>query len=443
MRSFVYMAVGVAFVLALVGQGRDAFAQSYRVEIDTEPTGATLWIDNRNAESVGTAPYSGRLSLGKHTVFAELNGYEFAIKEIRVRKNKRVQRFVITLAELESGSIDILPAPGNTNADGATVLIDGEERGTVPDTFEVPAGDHEIAVVKEGFQRFEAQVTVKKGESQELAVTLTSASQGDGVVTVKSSVKTQGKSGDGPKDDGGSITEPEGARSPLLRFGVGMGAGFRDFSYDTPQTNNLRPYSAAGLVLVDLDAQLLFAGLSSASWLRPLSLFAHVKLSLPATSSTAGGNENITTIWLRREVGLRSRFDLGPLRLGLDLAEGGNSFSFSDAGVLDDEIAEVSYEYLRIGATVGLMLSGNDIGVGGDGLVVLLASGVADRFDAASVVGFRVHGWYRRTITRSLEAMLSGAMTEFSSSFTPSMDYNAKGSTDRMFDVTLSGSYQF
>jgi hypothetical protein len=222
---------------------------------------------------------------------------------------------------------------------------------------------------------------------------------------------------------------------------AGMGAGWRRFDYEQPRTNNLRPYSANGIALVDIGAEFRLGALTSA--LRWLSIFGGASLSLPLTSSTAAGAEDIKTSWFRREAGIRARFGAGPGAFGLDVAEGGNAFTFDNAGLLEAEIPEAVYEYVRVGAAYGVHTGGNNFGAGGDGLLILSSEGVSDRFASASVFGFRVHGWYRRHLFSGVEASLTGSLTQFSYALEAGPLHDADGGYDRMFDVILSGGYSF
>jgi len=73
---------------------------------------------------------------------------------------------------------EVAPVPRAATLDatsdpsGATVLVDGESRGTTPTRIEVPAGDHQVVMELAGRQRFERQITAAAGTTVAVAGTL-------------------------------------------------------------------------------------------------------------------------------------------------------------------------------------------------------------------------------------------------------------------------------
>jgi hypothetical protein len=54
----------------------------------------------------------------------------------------------------------------------ARVLLDGEDLGTTPNTFEVPVGTHALVLAKTGYKQWEASVEVKQSPRSNVSVTL-------------------------------------------------------------------------------------------------------------------------------------------------------------------------------------------------------------------------------------------------------------------------------
>lgn len=54
----------------------------------------------------------------------------------------------------------------------AQVLLDGEELGTTPNTFEVPVGQHDVVIAKAGYKQWEASVEIKQSPRANVKVTL-------------------------------------------------------------------------------------------------------------------------------------------------------------------------------------------------------------------------------------------------------------------------------
>ena len=56
---------------------------------------------------------------------------------------------------------------------GASILVDGQRRPeTTPATFELPAGKHAIAVVREGYQQDQQEIELKDSAFVRLSFTL-------------------------------------------------------------------------------------------------------------------------------------------------------------------------------------------------------------------------------------------------------------------------------
>ncbi|MEM9488763.1 MAG: PEGA domain-containing protein, partial [Myxococcota bacterium] len=146
-------------------------APKTKVQIRSKPAGASVWIDDRSGEPAGKTPLTVSLAPGKYTLYFVLPGYETQIKDIVVKRRKR-QRESVTLVEVQTGTIDVLPDDANPAADGADVFIDGEKVGSVPDSFEVSEGTHELEVRRDGYELFKQSVEVGRGDTVELIVEL-------------------------------------------------------------------------------------------------------------------------------------------------------------------------------------------------------------------------------------------------------------------------------
>lgn len=445
MRIGTYIAVSAAVCLAIAGMEGKASAAKTRVDIKSKPSGATVWIDDRTSDPVGTTPLTVKLEPGKHTLFVELEGYEAASQDVRVTRKQ--QRVSITLTERKTGTILVLPAEGNAEADEAKVLVDGKEVGSVPDSFDVDEGEHEVEVVRDGYQPFKKTVEVKTGDSVEVLVTL-----------VKGSVKPDVPPDNPDKPPDGSpptLTATALPRISPFSIGASLGVATRDYNYvDLAADGTLRPFDAPGLGIAEIAAELRLGGLASARWLRPFSIFGAFSINLPTKSSTKddmggqSGNEDFPTTWIRHDAGLRTKFSFGSFWLAVDLAEGGDSLDISsnDPAIDNDDLPNLSYLYLRLGASVGYNIGDkNSLAVGGDGLLPLSVSGVVDKaFADDDVYGFRFHGWYRRYIAWNIEAMLTARFLQFFHSFTNIEGMQvAEGADDRVIEALLNVAYRF
>src|SRR5689334_80885 len=79
------LATAVVLACAL---GRTAAAEKVAVPIDSDPPGATLYLDSRDSDPIGKTPFRGSLAEGTYTLIVELEGHEASVQTIRVKRKK-------------------------------------------------------------------------------------------------------------------------------------------------------------------------------------------------------------------------------------------------------------------------------------------------------------------------------------------------------------------
>ena len=147
---------------------RPAPAQGGSLRILSNVRGAIISVDG---EVVGEAPASvPNIPPGEHIVEARAQGYQPTQQPVTIEAGR--QRVISINLEEEQG------APGrivvNANVDGATVTVDGEERGSPPVVIEnAPAGTHAIIVRANGYQEHRETCTVGPGSNCEVTARLT------------------------------------------------------------------------------------------------------------------------------------------------------------------------------------------------------------------------------------------------------------------------------
>lgn len=134
---------------------RPAPAQGGSLRILSNVRGAIISVDG---EVVGEAPATApNLPPGEHIVEARAQGYQPAQQPVTIEAGR--QRVISITLEEDAGE------PGrivvNANVDGATVTVDGEERGSPPVVIEnAPAGTHAIIVRANGYEEHRETCTV-------------------------------------------------------------------------------------------------------------------------------------------------------------------------------------------------------------------------------------------------------------------------------------------
>jgi hypothetical protein len=126
---------------------------SLRVSSSVE--GAAVFLDGNR---VGEAPFTEEsISVGRHEVRVELEGYEPFVRDVRIRPGRR-EDITAELSVLAPSLRIVSDVPG------ATVFLDRNYIGTTPvDIKDVSPGEHELTVSAEGFDMHAETVEVTSG----------------------------------------------------------------------------------------------------------------------------------------------------------------------------------------------------------------------------------------------------------------------------------------
>jgi outer membrane receptor for ferrienterochelin and colicin len=127
------------------------------LKIETDPPGATIYIDRRDLGARGSTPRALGLPAGRYKVIAELAGYERAESppvDVQLGQSVPVK---LRLKQILGG----LRVEGE--ATGAQIRIDREDGpalDSVPATLSVPPGRHTVFVTKEGYKAVDLPVDI-------------------------------------------------------------------------------------------------------------------------------------------------------------------------------------------------------------------------------------------------------------------------------------------
>jgi hypothetical protein len=110
-------------------------------------------IDNR-PETSCHSPCNTILTPGRHTLTAELKGFDIARRIFTVPEDRQ-------LTVIMSQSMGVLLV--TTEPSGSTVMVDGKQYGATPLTVRLPAGPHQL-VVSNGAGRHEENVQIENDQ---------------------------------------------------------------------------------------------------------------------------------------------------------------------------------------------------------------------------------------------------------------------------------------
>ena len=415
---------GALLTTLVAGWAGTARADTYRVEIESEPPGATISLGD--GDELGTTPFSGDLPTGVHTLIFQRAGYETGVDVIEVRAKADVQRFSMQLAEVAYGSLAIAAADGAPALDGAEVWIDGEKAGAGPGAIRAEAGPHQVEIIKAGYETFEMWIELAEGETLDVIVTL--SPDPDQTIAIVEAI---------PPSDAGPPR--------LVMVGGGVEFGGRSFRYANPQTANLRPYHAGGVPLLRVVGELYPLSRTGNEWLAGLAIVGGGARAFPLDSSTEDG-ERIGTAWSEYDIAARALVPVAhEVGAGVEAGHGRARFGFREPGELVDEVPDVDYRYARFGALSSFFIGRYEV-LGSASYVAPYDSGAtSERFEDASLWGMALSASVGSRFARHFDARLSAHYTRFRYSFesAPGGAYQADGGVDTFVGLSLGGYFRY
>jgi hypothetical protein len=425
--------------LALCASPRPAHAErKYRVLIKSTPPGAEIYLNDTESEPIGFTPFSTRLEAGVHTIILVLDKYEPEYLEVAVKKRSRRQTFSADLKELELAFLEVVADGASVKAaTGATVYVDGNEKGKLPLEVDVAAGPHEIRAEKDGHEPVSQWVEVESGTRQKVVIAFESTSSPEPatkVVDVEKPVVHK-------KAEKHPRTGP-----PLVTVAGGVELGGRRFRYDQPQTSNLRPYDAGGVPRFRLLAEVYpLVPFSDNKYLYGIGLTAQLGQAIGLESSDNMGM-TIDTSWTDFEIGARYQLPVSMLKVGLVAAYGAEQYTFDQNNGLFDVTPSVDYRFVCLGADIGFsphpMVS---VFAGGNFKLVSSTGDLGDRFAQNDVTALGAGVGVTARVYGDLGLRLEGRYSYYGHTFTPAADnmFVAQGGSDQIFNVMLGAAYSY
>ncbi len=443
--------------------------KTYPIRIETTPSGATVYLEDKDGEPIGRTPYDGKLSAGNHTLIIELEGFVGQVSEISVKKKSSSQKFKVKLAKVEKGTIEVMPAKAQAQVAGAKVFVDGREEGNLPDTIKVDAGAHQVEVKKEGYKTYEEWIEVAEGETTRVKVELigvdgkqpeaaASDGGGGGDESDPSLESSDGDDSDAEVEDEDE-EGPTGRSIPFVAVAAGVELGGRRFRYDNPTEGNLRPYDAGGVPMIRVSGELTplaFSTSKAASGWTLTGSYAHsTPLDSTATINQGQPNEmsvSVPTTWSELDLGLGYRYHFGPADgsyVGLMSGYGIHTFTFtfdSTNDTLKNQIPDVQYKFIAVGLDTRFAFAGRFAALLSGGTRLVNATGnIGNNFKKTDVLAFGVGAGLAAGITKTIEGRLVGRFDQYNHTFTAkdSPTVVADGGKDRFFGVTLSAVFLY
>ncbi|HVR63245.1 MAG TPA: PEGA domain-containing protein [Polyangia bacterium] len=161
--------------------------RTFRVKVDSSPQQAAVYWDAgpspKDYGIAGYTPITLKVPRGIVKFTVELRGFKTQEREVNVRKTETL---TFTLERAPQPAHLDLRAGGDRGAEGAEAYIDGVLRGTIPNSFEVLAGRHQLEVKKAGYKSSSDWVDLSEDERRTRDVQLERAELPGGSLLVTS-----------------------------------------------------------------------------------------------------------------------------------------------------------------------------------------------------------------------------------------------------------------
>jgi hypothetical protein len=168
-------------------QPRPAVKGRYKIKIDSSPQQAAVYWDSSPGQQpklygiAGYTPITIKVPKGAVKIIIELSGFKPFEQVLDVRKSTSLSPTLERAPRMAK-----LNLQANADGAGGEVTIDGVPRGTIPNTFEMTAGRHQIEVRKAGRKPFSDWVELQEGELRTRDVSMESAEAPTGTLLVNS-----------------------------------------------------------------------------------------------------------------------------------------------------------------------------------------------------------------------------------------------------------------
>jgi hypothetical protein len=151
----------------------------FKIKVDSSPQQAAVYWDAgptpapKDYGVAGYTPITLTVPKGAVRVVLELKGFKPQQRDLDVRK---AQSLFVPLERVPMARLEVVAGSDGT-ATGAEVSIDGVARGTVPNTFELGAGRHNLEVKKQGSKPLARWVDLAEDERRTVEIALEKAEQ--------------------------------------------------------------------------------------------------------------------------------------------------------------------------------------------------------------------------------------------------------------------------
>jgi len=142
---------GKSLIKGMFGKNETSNETKFKIEFITTPNGVEVYDEKGNF--LGETPFFVNLPKGFTKFSFEKKGFDKTEREINIKQNEKIS---ISLSE-KMYSLKI-----NTNISGATIYIDGKEKGETPFAIKLKEGIYLIKLEKDEYDSYSEEIPLKK-----------------------------------------------------------------------------------------------------------------------------------------------------------------------------------------------------------------------------------------------------------------------------------------
>ena len=445
----------LAAALVAAAAGTAWAGPMHRIRVETKPAGAHVYLgDKESGPKCDATPCEFDAPVGDDVLIIELEHHDPLLQPIEVKRSRDRKAQVFTFELTASIARIVVDDP---RAKGATIQIDGEDKGKAPAKIDVDPGGHKVTVKLGGTTLFDDFVDVEDGS--ELPIQLTAAAaagqgddgggdDGDGDGSAGSG-SDDGDPHKGSGDDGGSIRKPAVAAAPRSRFiraqGV-MDVGWRVFHYEHYAPGLPPREEEDGQVIAGPALELWPSELFHAQHLRGLSLYLRAEFPVNSldVKDVQTGLAVAATSWTSFEASLHQRWSGSSVAVEVGAGYVRDQMQYSGSGADSMMLPSADYQSLLVGGRVLFRAGPLRPYLAGETRIVLSGGGLMDNFRNASATGLRGAAGIEATFG-AIYARVEASDLHYSWSYPTDVSppQPASGASDKVFGFSVTAGYQY
>ncbi len=425
-----------ATVLVAATAGGAFAAPKKKIQIETTPPGAQVYVNTIEDGAVCTTPCSVEVAPGDTTLIIELDGHKSTVDTFAITKRDKLVKKSYKLVTAVGKIMVMGPR-------GASVLVDEEDKGKAPVEIEVAAGMHGVVMKLDGKQIYSGPVEVAAGAEVQIEGTPTVAT-----TPVEDPERVNDET---PKIKQTTPAVPR--TNKIFVLAAAFDVGFRNFAYQGADANDpeFQPENEGGQVLAGGLLEVFPATLLGTRRLRGLALVVRYQQLLNSQAvvkrDIVTGEEmatTATTFWRSIEASVRHRWVIKQ-KATIEVGGGYLQDAYTFGGFAEDRalVPDATYDALRIAARASVLAGKFEPYVVIENRIVLSGGVLEERFPkGATANGLRAALGLGATFGK-LVGRLEGSYTRYSWTFQSDDASDPASATDAIKMISASLGYAY